>query len=302
LGLQRDAVVTALDIAKIPRGELAVPAQPPRDTPGGVTSIFDGVGAIHGLEDILVLHDLNGAAGWDAIKAHRYPAKTFRNGDTVLTVVLANKLPLERLFGVDLIYVNETLKSVVFVQYKVMKGVDGEEGYRPDNQLKEEIKRMDRVAELLARAPRGGDCDNYRLGGEPFFLKFCKAVLEHQDSGMVPGHYLPLGFWKRLAVDSRIRGPKGGVKITPSNLPRYFTATDFKDLVARAWVGTTALAQGCPRKLRVLNLTMHPQSRSPPPPNSGFGASRKRSTTDISMILRNNGFSQMVLTSRLATD
>jgi hypothetical protein len=32
-----------------------------------------------------------------------------------------------------------------------------------------------------------------------------------------------------------------GVKITPSNLPRYFTATDFKDLVARAWVGTTAL-------------------------------------------------------------
>lgn len=240
-GLQRDAVITALDIARIPRGELAVPAQPPRDTPGGVTSIFDGVGTIHGLEDILVLHDLNGAAGWDAIEAHSYPAKTFRNGDTVLTVLLANKLPLERLFGVDLIYVNETLKSVVFVQYKVMKGVDGEEGYRPDNQLKEEIKRMDRVAELLARAPRGGDCDNYRLGGEPFFLKFCKAVLEHQDSGMVPGHYLPLGFWKRLAVDSRIRGPKGGVKITPSNLPRYFTATDFKDLVARAWVGTTTL-------------------------------------------------------------
>jgi hypothetical protein len=158
-----------------------------------------------------------------------------------LTVVLANKLPLERLLGVDLIYVNETLKSVVFVQYKVMKGADGEEGYRPDNQLEEEIKRMDRVAELLARAPGGGDCDNYRLGGEPFFLKFCKAVLEHQDSGMVPGHYLPLGFWKRLAVDKRIKGPKVGVKIRPSNLPRYFTATDFKDLVARAWVGTTSL-------------------------------------------------------------
>src|SRR3984893_8555303 len=52
-------------------------------------------------------------------------------------------------------------------------------------------------------------------------VKFCKAVLEHQDSGMVPGHYLPLGFWKRLAVDQdqRIRGPKGRGKNTASNLP-----------------------------------------------------------------------------------
>jgi hypothetical protein len=61
----------------------------------------------HGLEDILILHDLNGTAGWDAMKAHRYPAKTFRSGDTILTVVLANKLPLEQQLGVDLIYVNE---------------------------------------------------------------------------------------------------------------------------------------------------------------------------------------------------
>jgi hypothetical protein len=75
------------------------------------------------------------------------------------------------------------------------------------------IKRMDRVAELLARAPLDPDCDSYRLGGEPFFLKFCKAVLEHQDSTMVPGHYLPLGFWKRPAVDPRVRGSKGVVKI-----------------------------------------------------------------------------------------
>jgi hypothetical protein len=134
--------------------------------------------------------------------------------------------------------VNETLKSVVLVQYKVMKGTGGEKGYRPNSQLEEKIKRMDRVSELLARA----DCDSYRLGYEPFFLKFCESVLEHQDSGMVPGHYLPLGFWKLLAVDSRVKGPRGGVRITPSNLPRYFTATDFKDLVARGWVGTTGLA------------------------------------------------------------
>ena len=54
-------------------------------------------------------------------------------------MVLANKLPLERQLGVDLIYVNETLRCVVFVQYKVMRGKDGAERYRPEGQLKEEI-------------------------------------------------------------------------------------------------------------------------------------------------------------------
>lgn len=240
-GLQRDAVITALDIAKIPRGEFDVPPQPPPDTPGSVVSIFDDVEDVRGLEDILVLHDLNGAEGWNAIKSHRYPAKTFRNGDTILTVVLANKLPLEEQLGLDLIYINETLKSVVFVQYKVMKGADGEEGYRPDRQLRDEIKRMDDVAALLLHTPLDASCDGYRLGDEAFFLKFCKGVLEHREAGMVPGYYLPVGYWKRLAADPRVQGPRKGLRVTPTTIPRYFTATDFKELVARAWVGTSAL-------------------------------------------------------------
>jgi hypothetical protein len=239
--LQRDAVVTAMEIAKIPRDSLEVPPQPPPDTPGDANSIFDGVGEIRGLEDILVLHDLNGMEGWGPVRTHAYPARTFESGDTLLTVVLANKLPLEQQIGVDLIYINETLKSVVLVQYKVMRGADGEEGYRPDDQMGKEVQRMDRVAEVLAAAATDTTCDGYRLGGDPFFLKFCKGVLDQQEVGMVPGHYLPLGFWKRLADDPRVRGPKDGVKVTPSNLPRYLTPTDFKELVTRGWIGTTGV-------------------------------------------------------------
>ena len=239
--LQRDAVVTALDIAKIPRGKLDVPPQAPEDTSSRVVSIFDDVESVRGLEDILVLHDLGAAEGWASIKSHRYPAKTFRNGDTILTVVLANKLPLEEQLGIDLIYINETLKSVVFVQYKVMKGADGEEGYRPDRQLQSELKRMDELAALLSSAAPDASCDGYRLGDDAFFLKFCKGVLEHNEAGMVPGYYLPVGYWKRLVADPRIRGPRNGVKVTPANIPRYFTATDFKELVTRAWIGTSAL-------------------------------------------------------------
>jgi hypothetical protein len=241
LALQRDAVVTALDIAKIPREQFP-PLADPVGGRGGATSIFDGLTEVHGLEDILVMHDLGGAADWSPIRDHRYPAKTFTNGETVLTVVLANKLPLERQLGVDLVYVNETLRCVVFVQYKVMRGKDGEDGYRPDGQLKQEIARMDRVSAMLAGLPTDQAANSYRLGGEAFFLKFCKGILDERDSGMVPGHYLPLGFWKRLETDPRIRGERGGMKVTPKNLPRWFTATEFKEMVAKAWIGTSGIA------------------------------------------------------------
>lgn len=239
--LQRDAVVTALDIARIPRGELSVPPQAPADTRSTEISIFDDVQDVRGLEDILVLHDLDGAEGWNFLKSHRYPARTFRYQDITLTVILANKLPLEEQLGMDLIYINETLKSVVFVQYKVMKGADGEAGYRPDRQLDIELARMDELSKLLSKAGADASCDGYRLGDEAFFLKFCKGVLEHRDAGMVPGHYLPVGFWNRLAPDPRLKGPRGGIKVTPANLPRYLTATQFKDMVAGAWIGTSTL-------------------------------------------------------------
>ena len=239
--MQRDAVVTALDIANIPREQLS--ARPPDDgaAPTGPVSIFDGLSEVRGLEDVLVMHDLNGAEDWQPLRTHRYPVKTFTNGATVLSVVLANKLPLEQQLGVDLIYLNETLEAVVFVQYKIMRGKDGEDGYRPDKQVKEEIARMDKAAAMLAASPADQATDSYRLGREAFFLKFCKSVLDERNSGMVPGHYLPLEFWKRLAADPRVKGKRGGVKITPTNLPRWFTATEFKEMVAKAWVGTSSV-------------------------------------------------------------
>jgi hypothetical protein len=209
LALQRDAVLTALDIAHIPREQL--PARPPDDgaTTARPVSLFDGIGEVRGLEDVLVMHDLNGAEGWQPLRTHRYPVKTFTNGATVLSVVLANKLPLERQLGVDLIYLNETLRAVVFVQYKILRGEDGEDGYRPDKQLEKEIARMDKAAAMFAALPADQGTDSYRLSREAFFLKFCRSVLDERDSGMVPGHYLPLEFWKRLAVDPRVKGKRG---------------------------------------------------------------------------------------------
>src|SRR5258708_18262761 len=210
-------------------------------------SIFDDVGDMRTIEDVLVLRDLEGEPDWSLVKKHRYPAKTFENGDTKLTTVGANKQELEKQLGVDLIYVNETLKSVVFVQYKMFKGIDGEEGYRPDSQLNEEIQRMDAAMAVLVKAAADESCDGYRFGVDPFFLKFCTKLLEHDQEGHVPGHYIPVSYWKRLVLDPRVKGPPNGIVVMPDNLGRYLTPTAFKDLGTSGWSGTSAPAAGAVR-------------------------------------------------------
>jgi hypothetical protein len=189
---------------------------------------------------VLILRDLEiGKEDWDFVKAQRYPARTFQNGLTKLTIVLANKLELEKQLGADLIYVNETVGSVVFVQYKMFDGDDGEKGYRPDEQLSKEIARMDATAIALAKTSVDETCRSYRFGTEAFFLKFCTRLLAHSDEGHVPGHYIPVGYWKRLVREPRVRGRRGGVIVYPDTLGRSFTATAFTDLVARGWIGTS---------------------------------------------------------------
>lgn len=81
-------------------------------------------------------------------------------------------------------------------------------------------------------------CDGYRLSMDPFFLKFCSRLLTHNDTGHVPGHYVPLGYWKRLAADARMKGKRGGVHVDKDNLGRHFDPTAFIDLVAKGWIGT----------------------------------------------------------------
>jgi len=240
---QRDAVVTALEIAGIPKDRLLATPQLEVGAPSSTTSIFDSDDDMTTIEDLAILQDLDVAdKDWTLVKRQRYPAKTYINGDTKLTIILANKLPLEHQLGVDLIYVNELLKSVVFVQYKMFGGIDGENGYRPDKQLEAEIKRMDKAATKLATIPVDGSCDGYRFALEPFFLKFCSKLLTHASKGHVPGYYIPLGYWKRLVQTPAVIGKKGGTIVHAETLGRrYFNPTHFIDLVSRGWIGTSAL-------------------------------------------------------------
>ena len=70
----------------------------------------------------------------------------FENERVSLTVVMANRLSLEKQLGADLIYRNEAYNSFVLVQYKAMEHEAGTARVRlPNNQLEKELKRMEEL-------------------------------------------------------------------------------------------------------------------------------------------------------------
>ena len=196
----------------------------------------------------MVVNDLQNLPGFDVIKTYPYGAAVFESEETSerLTVILANRLPLEEQTGTDLIYFNETYQSFVMVQYKAMERTDRKSGiplylYRlPDAQLKAEIDRMDAVLSALKACSPNTGIGGFRLTENPFFLKLCpRLVFNPDDVGLVPGMYLPLDYWKLLENDPGIKGPKGGLRITYENVKRHFDNTSFTTVVSKAWVGTT---------------------------------------------------------------
>ncbi len=193
----------------------------------------------------MVMNDLTKIPGFDLVSegVHITGQAVFQSDTERLTVVLANRLPLEEQTGTDLIYFNETFQSFVMVQYKAMKREDDGDGNKnvgfrlPNTQLTKEIARMEMLLAALKACPVNVDRHGFRLIENPFFLKLCPRIdFNPDDIGLVPGMYLPLGYWKLLEQDPGIRGPRGGRRITYENVSRHFDNTTFASMVA---VGTT---------------------------------------------------------------
>ena len=244
LAQQKEALLTALSIAGLSR-EPVQEWSPPDGTP---VSFLDGLPTARLREDPMVVNDLMHLPGFDLIKTYPYNAAVFESDATSerLTVILANRLPLEEQTGTDLIYFNETYQSFVMVQYKAMEREDGPKGvpqavFRlPSSQLTEEITRMDALLATIQACPPNTSHDGYRLTENPFFLKLCsRLVFNPDDIGLVPGMYLPLDYWKLLVQSPGLPGPRGGLRVTFENAGRHFDNSSFTSIVSKAWVGTT---------------------------------------------------------------
>ena len=239
LAFQKLAVSTAVTMAGLSRDSLQEwdPGQDSKPT-----SFLDGLPTARFREDAMVVSDLIKLPGYDLIKTLPYPAAVFESYETRLTIVLANRLPLEEQTGTDLIYFNETFRSFVMVQYKAMEQENDEFVFRlPNEQLTLELDRMDILRNELMKWPTSVEKDGFRLNNNPFYLKLCpRIVFNPDDTSLIRGMYIPLDYWNILSKDSSIKGPRGGKVISYGNVGRYFDNTEFVKMVAKAWIGTTS--------------------------------------------------------------
>lgn len=181
LALQKETLGAALEIAGFDKEEILA-WSPSQSKP---RTFLEGLSHSYVREGGMLTADFDGIPGFSAIAgATHYAAKTFENDaanpPVRLTVVMANRQPLEAQTGADLIYFNETFKAFVMVQYKAMdhRGEDGAEfRWQDGDQLAEEIARMDAMLAELEKVAPDDDPDGYRLNRDPFFLKFCSRLV-----------------------------------------------------------------------------------------------------------------------------
>jgi hypothetical protein len=173
---------------------------------------------------------------------HNAGSTVFTRGDRRLDVIYANRNSLEKTLGVDLIYWNQIYEMFVLVQYKIMRGEAGEAVYRPDDQLREELRRMDVFYELMgAKAPMQSHKD-YRLSDDGFFIKLIpNKGLTPATGELIKGMYLHREYMNFLLKNGQGGGSQGGVRLTFDTAPRYMTNSQFIENVNAGWIGTRGI-------------------------------------------------------------
>jgi len=188
----------------------------------------------------MVINDLFNVPGYELMRTSQFSSTVFENDKSRLTVLLANRLPLEELLGTDLIYYNEDFKCFIMVQYKVMEKAGERFLFRvPNAQLTEEIERMDSIIASINSIANSSHIHDFRISSNPFFIKICRRIEFDPDNvGLSSGMYMPLEYLKLLQVDDSIKGEKGGMAISYENVGRYFDNDAFKTIVEGGWIGT----------------------------------------------------------------
>jgi hypothetical protein len=169
LAYQKESIATALAISGMSREPLADWTLDSDDAP---TSYLDGLPQTKMREDPMIVSDMARVPGFRAVRSIPNAAtNVFHDGQTTLSVTLANRLPLEQQTGTDLIYYNETFKAFAMVQYKAMEADDknGAVFRLPQPQLSSEIERMDDLLTKTSALPDTREALGFRFSKNFFF-------------------------------------------------------------------------------------------------------------------------------------
>jgi hypothetical protein len=228
--LQQDAIALALK-AFGGSGEADMVELPGEDS---------GLARVRVLEDAVIEHDARSIPGWNLATSDVTGRAIFTlpmGGQ--LAVITANKRPLEELFGVDLIYLNQRRRSLVMVQYKMMEPVERSSRstrrderewiVRINEQFRDELARMKRYMKDLSPD------DSYRLNPQPFFVKLVKRDATTSTTGIL----ISVEHLEYLIEGGAMFGTRGGLRISYQALDgHYLVAQAFIELVRSGYIGT----------------------------------------------------------------
>ena len=241
--LQQDAVNLALKAFGLPTTASALLVETREDSDTSLERVSDMEYRneyedqhIKIYEDAVIEHDARNVPGFNFVGSDLTGRAIFENGVEQLEVITANRRPLERVFGVDLIYLNATKQNVVMIQYKMLephsKGRKTDWIYRPDDQFEREVERMKRFGQTH---PPGSL--EYRINSQVFYLRFVRrdAVLGKAAATM------PLDHFEVLRENPDCEGPQGAFRITYDTLGgRYLRQQSFLELLRSGYIGAHA--------------------------------------------------------------
>lgn len=238
---QRDAIGLALEVASLDRQTILRGLK--SDKVDSATSVLD-------LLDHEPLHEQD-AIQRDTKVFERLLTQDMRHGRFVgpsgrqVRVYVYDKKPLETVLGVDLLIYQESYKSFILIQYKVMKHGSGRNdeswSYRMDEQIQKQIAAMDKGVAAIKRQPAttAGIMD-WRLNNGAFYFKFCETTRpDARDDALIRGITLSLDHLKNFLTlrQSQPEGEKRRQFIGYGNCPRYLNNTQFIELTREGWIG-----------------------------------------------------------------
>ena len=229
---QVDAIHRAMEVFGIRAHQIPDDVLLKHDTKSGLAMI----GPHNVYEENVIRADASQLPGFKEIVPDITGRAVFVKGEERLVIYTANRLPLEQMFGIDLIYVNESRGNVVMIQYKMLEehhdnGKNRDWLFRPNQQFWNEIARMS----IPSNSKR--ECIDYRLTSNPFFFKFVKR--KHVGDDSPTSFLISLEHLNQFLASSEGKGPRGGLRLSYDALDgTYLRNSDMIGLIRSGYVGT----------------------------------------------------------------
>lgn len=186
-------------------------------------------------EDQMIINDFKYFKDWEIINEFNNNVHVFSDGINKVSVMNANRTPIETTIGVDLFYYNHIFKNYIFVQYKRLTKSGNQYNYniKSDSSFIKEIERMSTFESYhINDDDYKTDIIDYRISDEMFYFKFCRDEQDILTKDLSKGMYLPKSY-----IEFYINNTKNK-SISYEMVDRYLNNTMFIDMVKTGFFGS----------------------------------------------------------------